>query len=203
MAEFGGTTLTNSGRTLLAKAIAGAPIKFTRGAAGDGVLPAGLDIAEMTGLVAPIRDMPIVDIEVPPLIGTAKITAILSNKDVPQGFFVREVGLFAEDPDTGEELLYCYSNAGNRADFMPGYGGADTLNYQLVITTVVGQAEEVTAVFVENPLAVTHIHLKKRLEYVLRYIRDRDDEMQRQIDALAEASILSSAGRLEKRLKSI
>lgn len=192
MAQFGGATLTNGGRNLLAKALKGARIKFTRGVAGDGFLPEGQEIPEMTEMIAPIQDMGIVDIEIPPLIGTAKISLLLTNKDVPRGFFVREVGLFAEEPDTGEEILYGYCNAGDLADYMPGYGGADTLHYQLVIKTVVDQAKEVTAILVDNPLAVTHIQMKKRVDEVLKFVMARDEELQRQIDCLARASIVNS-----------
>ena len=152
MAEFGGTELTNGGRNILAKALVGKRIKFTRAYAGEGFLPEGQDISEMTDLIAPIHEMGISGMDIPPLIGTAKISVVMSNKDVPRGFFVREIGLFAEDPDTHEEVLYSYCNAGDKADYMAGYGGADAIYYQVDFTAVVDQAKDVTAVFVENPL---------------------------------------------------
>ena len=65
MAEFGGTELTNGGRNILAKALAGKTIKFTRAFAGEGFLPEGQDISEMTGLIAPIREMGIAGIDIP------------------------------------------------------------------------------------------------------------------------------------------
>jgi len=152
MAEFGGTELTNGGRNLLAKALVGKPIKFTRAFAGEGYLPEGQDIATMTELVAPMLEMGIIGMDIPPLIGTAKISVILSNRDTPRGFFLREIGLFAEDPDTKEEILYSYANAGDKSDYVPGYGGADALWYQVDFTAVVDQAKDVTAIFVENPM---------------------------------------------------
>ena len=152
MAEFGGTELTNGGRNILAKALVGKTIKFTRAYAGEGFLPEGQDISEMTELIAPICEMGISGMDIPPYIGTAKISVVLTNKDLTRGFFLREIGLFAEDPDTHEEVLYSYCNAGNKADYVPGYGGADAIFYQVDFTAVVDQAKDVTAVFVENPL---------------------------------------------------
>ncbi len=152
MAEFGGTELTNGGRNILAKALVGKMIKFTRAYAGEGFLPDGQDIGEMTGLISPICEMGISGMDIPPYIGTAKISVVLTNKDLARGFFLREIGLFAEDPDTHEEVLYSYCNAGDKADYVPGYGGADAIYYQVDFTAVVDQAQEVTAVFVENPL---------------------------------------------------
>lgn len=152
MAEFGGTELTNAGRNILAKALVGKPIKFTRAFAGEGFLPEGQDVSEMTGLIAPILEMGISGMDIPPFIGTAKISVILTNKDTSRGFFLREIGLFAEEPDTKEEVLYSYCNAGDKADYVPGYGGADALWYQVDFTAVVDQAKDVTAVFVENPM---------------------------------------------------
>ena len=192
MAEFGGIELTNSGRNILAKALTGKPLKFTRACAGDGYLPEGADVRTMTDIVRPHRDMEIAKMDIPPFIGTAEITVILNNKDMTAGFFLREVGLFAEDPDTGEELLYGYCNAGDFADYIPGYGGADTVYYHLNITAVVDQAQNVTAVFSENPLAVTYQQLEDRTDEIYREVRKREDKLQHQINCLSQASIINS-----------
>ena len=59
MAQFGGMELTNGGRTLIAKAIGGQVLKFTKGVAGDGYLPRDHDVSEMTRIIHPIREMEI------------------------------------------------------------------------------------------------------------------------------------------------
>ena len=192
MAIFGGVELTNSGKILLAKAMTGKTLKFTKGYAGNGALPEGQDIAELTDLISPRREMEITNMDVPPDIGTAKITLMLSNKDLAQGFLLREIGLFAEDPDTGENVLYCYCNAGDTGDPIPGQDGPDAVYYGFNISVFIEQVKDVTAVFAENPLNVTYIQLNKSLDEVYLYIRDKIGELQRQINTLSELIIKNS-----------
>lgn len=192
MAQFSGMELTNAGRNILIKAMTGKILKFTRAWAGNGYLPEGQDVREMTNIISPHREMEIEEISIPPRIGTAKITVVLTNKDLEEGFFFREIGLFAQDPDTGEELLYGYSNAGDTADYMPGQGGPDTVYYRFDLTVIVDQAQNVTAIFSDNPLAVTYKHLNERTDEILKYVREREEFLQKQINQLAQASIVDS-----------
>lgn len=199
MAQFGGIELTNAGRNILAKTLTGKPLKFTRACAGDGFLTEETDIRTMTDIIRPHRDMPIAKMDIPPFIGTAEITVILDNKDMTAGFFLREVGLFAEDPDNGLERLYGYCNAGDFADYIPGYGGADTIYYHLNITAIVDQAKNVTAVFTEDPLSVSYMQFEERSQEIFRQIRIRNDSLQHQINCLAQASIFNSLEHLGQK----
>ena len=192
MAQFGGMKLTNAGRNILAKALTGKPLKFTKAWAGDGYPPSDEEILTMTDLVKPHREMEIADMSIPPYIGTAKITVVLSNKDMTAGFFLREIGLFAQDPDTGAELLYGYANSGDTADYMPGQDGADPVYYRFDLTVIVDQAKNITAVFSDNPLAVTHRQLDDRTDEIYREIRRRNDAVQHQLNCLAQASMINS-----------
>ena len=192
MAQFGGMKLTNAGRNILAKALTGKPLKFTKAWAGDGYPPSDEEILTMTDLVQPHREMEIADMSIPPYIGTAKITVVLSNKDMTAGFFLREIGLFAQDPDTGAELLYGYANSGDTADYMPGQDGADPVYYRFNLTVIVDQAKNITAVFSDNPLAVTHRQLDDRTDEIYREIRRRNDAVQHQLNCLAQASMINS-----------
>ena len=192
MAQFGGMELTNAGRNILAKALLGKTLKFTKAWAGDGFLPEGVDVREMTQIVNPHREMEIAEMSIPPHIGTAKITVILTNKELTTGFFFREIGLFAEDPDTHEELLYGYCNSGNTADYMPGQDGPDAVYYRFDLTVIVDQAKNVTAIFSDNPLAVTHKQLEAKSDEILMYFRKREEFLQKQIDDLAQANIINS-----------
>ena len=192
MAQFGGMQLTNAGRNILAKALLGKTLKFTRALAGDGYLPEDTDVREMTHIIKPHREMEIAEMSIPPHIGTAKITVILSNKELTTGFFFREIGLFAEDPDTGKEFLYGYCNSGDTADYMPGQDGPDAVYYRFELTVIVDQAKNVTAIFSDNPLAVTHAQLNTRTDEILKHFREREDFLQKQIDDLAQASIINS-----------
>lgn len=199
MAQFNGMTLTYAGRNILAKAITGKQLKFTRGAAGTGFLPDDeeFDTAALTGLINPFRDMEIASIDMTAHVGTAKVVMTLSNKELQTGFFLREIGLFAEDPDTGEEVLYGYCNAGNTADFMPASDGPDPVTYRFVMTAIIDQAKNVTAIFSDNPLAVTHNEMEAKFDTVIKAINAKQDFLQYQIDQLAQASIMNSLEHIE------
>ena len=192
MAIFGGVELTNAGKILLAKAMTGKTLKFTKGYAGSGTLPEGQSIAELTDLISPRREMDITNMEVPADIGVAKITLMLTNKDLIQGFMLREIGLFAEDPDTGESVLYCYCNAGDTGDPIPGQDGSDAVYYGFNISVFIEQVKDVTAVFAENPMNVTYIQLNKSLNDVYLYIREKINELQRQMNTLSEVVMKNS-----------
>lgn len=69
---------------------------------------------------------------------------VLSNQDIVTGFYFREIGLFAQDPDVGE-ILYCYANAGATADYIPAGGGTDVVEKSFDVIAIVGTATNVTA----------------------------------------------------------
>lgn len=192
MAEFSGMYITNSGRDVIAKAITGKVLKFTRCTAGSGLLPDGADFNTLQDLFNPVRDMEILEVEMTGHTGTAKVLVRLTNKELQTGFYLREIGLFAQDQDTGQEILYGYCYSGNTADFMPASDGPDPVYYRFSLTVVVDQAKEVTAIFSDDPLAVTHTQLENRLDAVIIAIQARQDFLQEQIDKLAQASIKNS-----------
>lgn len=142
MADFSHLKMTDKGRELQAKAQTGQPLKFLRVELGDGVAP---DVVEsMTALVSKRLDLSIQRKEVPGN-GTAEMLVILTNQGLDAGFYMREMGVIAEDPDTLEAVLYSYTSA-ERPDFMPPYGGATVVEQIFKLVTVVGNAENVTAV---------------------------------------------------------
>lgn len=143
MSQYNGMVLTAAGLQLETKAQAGTAIKFTRVVLGDGQLPQGQILSALTNLVSPKLELPIISIDVTGT-GTARMQTALQNKDLTAGFFSREIGVFADDPDSGE-ILYSVANAGDMADYIPAGGGADVVELILEVITVIGQAATVTA----------------------------------------------------------
>ncbi|MGN7760446.1 phage tail-collar fiber domain-containing protein [Paenibacillus sp. 22594] len=143
MAVFGGLSLTNKGLVLQGKAQAGAQLNYTRIAVGDGSL-SGQSIPAMNSLISQKKNLPITRLRTQPP-NKAIVGAVLKNADVTTGFFWREVGLFAQDPDAGE-ILYAYANAGVTADYIPPGGGSDVIEKQFDCVVVVGTASNISAV---------------------------------------------------------
>ncbi len=146
---FNTLTITDKGVTLQAKVLGGATLTFTKAQSGSGTLPGGTDITAMTALVAPEQD--IVIASVTPSVPN-KLTARIdfTNDGLEAGYYWREIGLFADDPDDGE-ILYAYSNAGDEGTFIPAEG--DGVTEQIVdLVTLIANVMSVT-VEVDNSLA--------------------------------------------------
>ena len=142
-----GMILTKAGRNLLAKALTGKTLAFTRCMCGNGE-PGDSNLYELTELISPKRELPIQSIQTTGAIGTCEVVVEMDNKNLAQGFFVSEFGLFAKDPDTDQEILYSYCYHEN-ASYLEGSNGIDLINYVVSLITVVDQAENITAV-IEN-----------------------------------------------------
>lgn len=116
MAAFPTMTLTNAGQALQTKVQAGATLTFTRIALGDGQLN-GQPISPLTALISQKASVEVDSVRVVDS-STAQASGFFSNADITTGFWWRETGLFAQDPDNGE-ILYGYTNAGDAGDYIP------------------------------------------------------------------------------------
>jgi hypothetical protein len=138
VAGFTKTVLTNKGRNLYAKAQTGTPISFPKVKIGSGQLAGGQTLETLTDLIAPVMtNIPIQSIS---YLGDGKtrIRIQITNTGLVTGFYFREIGLYATDPQEGE-ILYCVSNAGSQADFIPSEGSV-AFEQVIDIITQIGNA---------------------------------------------------------------
>ncbi|WP_379147872.1 phage tail protein [Paenibacillus sp. sgz500992] len=147
MAVFGGMTITTKGIALQGKAQAGAALNYTRIAVGDGTL-SGQSISALNGLISQKKNLPITRLKTQ-LPNKAVIGAVLSNAEITTGFYFREVGVFAHDPDVGE-ILYAYANSGVTADYIAPADSTDIIEKSFDCIVVVGTAANITAVIDES-----------------------------------------------------
>ena len=150
-----GTRLTRNGFAVMGKAIAGKELHYTRVVLGDATvngqmrMPSEEEAYEFDDLINPRMSVPMSDVQFTGG-GTVMVKCQVKNADVPEGFHIAEIGLFAIDPDTGQEILYCYRNTGIASDYMPASGGAVVWDITLSIITVVDKATNITAVIDAN-----------------------------------------------------
>lgn len=150
--SFGGLILTNRGRNLQSKAQAGVELRYTRIALGDGNL-GSTPILDLNALISEKKTLDITKLKVLGE-GRAVIGSVLSNQDMTEGFYFREIGVFAQDPDLGE-ILYCYGNAGELAEYIPAGGGPDIIEKNIDVQTVIGNAENISAIINESLVYAT------------------------------------------------
>lgn len=118
MSNYPNTTLTNAGQDLIAESIAeGKALIFTKVELGDGNLAAGQSISTLTALISSKMNVPLSSGSANN--GQAKLRFAVGNSGLEEGFFAREVGVFAKAGADGVETLYAYTNGGNYVDFIP------------------------------------------------------------------------------------
>lgn len=144
MSTFTLNSITVQGLNVIAKLVAGSTLQFTRIAVGDGAMPSDKTPLTVTDLTNKLFDVDINSVENNGN-GSATVTGIFSNADRETGFFYRELGLYAKDPDTQAEFLYCYGNAGADAEWISPSGASSVIEKEVKIVTLIGNAETVKA----------------------------------------------------------
>ena len=118
MSSYPNTLITNAGLDLIAEANAqGEALIFTKVKLGDGSLPEGQSIQTMTALISPKLESELTSGSVKN--GQAKLRFSVENSGLNEGFWAREVGVFAKVGEEGTETLYAYTNGGNYVDYIP------------------------------------------------------------------------------------
>lgn len=140
MANFGQLVLTTLGLEAQYNAQAGEVLKFKRIGMGSG---------EYSGSIASLTALVNENVSVDVTNGYTKndsyvVEGFFSNEGLSTGFAWREIGLFVEDSN-GNELLYCYANAGNAYDYIPATEDERYSKY-IRIATIIGNAENVSIV---------------------------------------------------------
>jgi hypothetical protein len=142
MPNWSGTVLTTKGLALQAKVEAGTAMNITKLKIGDGVLGTGQTVSALNDLVSPQKIIEISALT-PLANGTCKIHGVVTNAGIETGFYVRELGVFAQDPDVGE-ILYAYT-ADGAPDFLPAAGGSVAVSEELVVNLAFSNAASITA----------------------------------------------------------
>lgn len=142
MADFKAGVLTSLGKALAAKVEAGTcKLQFTKMKVGDG---SPTSIEPMTDLASPQKVLDISSVT-PSDSGVCDVEAVLTNADLEKGFYLKEIGLFATDPDVGE-ILYAVATAGD-SDYIQAKGGATVLSIALHMTIAITSSDSVVTDF--------------------------------------------------------
>ena len=120
---FNGTVITKEGQSVLAYCIANElPIQFTYMKIGDGVLSTETE-EELSDLIS--EQLAVLIEHKSCSDGIYMLRAVFTNQSLSQGFYIRECGVFVNNPETNKDVLFAYDNAGAGEDvdyFAPGNG---------------------------------------------------------------------------------
>ena len=111
--------LTENGKNILSKSIASkVPIILSSMALGDGI-SSDMPITDMINIVLK-KEIENYSYDN----GQAYVRSTFTNENLTEGFYIREIGIYAVDPDDESEFLFAYTNAqdGDADYFSPGTG---------------------------------------------------------------------------------
>ena len=130
-----GFTITKQGWHLLAKLLAGDKLEISKIMVGSGKVPEGVNPGEITELVQPVA----LATSTVPQVADKQVSFIVEyrndlNGGLAEGFWLNEFGVYANDPDNGEILLY-YATMGDYPQYVAAYNGqaVDVRRYPVVI----------------------------------------------------------------------
>lgn len=142
MAEFSRLVITEKGQQLIAKIFNGtAGVKFTRVATSSKIYKEELlskleilDEEKQSNLISGVEKTET---------AAVKVIAAFTNSEVTEGYYLRAMGLYAEDPDDGE-ILYGVTAELSGNCYMPAYNGITLSAIDVVMVTAVGNADSIS-----------------------------------------------------------
>lgn len=153
-------TVTDGGLKLLAESMTGEGLHFTKMEMGDAAYSGNL--AAVTAVVSPRCQLELSHMARSGDQVTFK--SVLAFREVEEGFQWRELGLYARDPSSGQDVLYAYGNAGNEGDYIPGADEA-TLNERVIqLTVAVASTPNITAELSGSGIFIEYQELEQAID---------------------------------------
>ena len=142
MPNWANLMLTKQGKVLQAKAIAGNTLTITKMKLGAGIIPDGVSPEDLTDLIQPKQALGLTAISVNG--GLAKIQSIVTNAELSEGYYIRECGVFANDPDVGEIMYAIMTDTS--PDFLPSASSSVVISEEFSINVVTENMANITAI---------------------------------------------------------
>ncbi len=143
MSNWGKPVLTKQGLKLQAKVDAGNAMQLTKCRLGSGTIGSGQQLEDLTELVAPVQTLPIASVTYSDDSHACIISAVTDNSNVTTGYYLREFGIYAKDPDDGE-ILYAVASD-SEPDFIPAKGTSTVISQEIGVALTFANATNVTA----------------------------------------------------------
>lgn len=147
---FQNAVLTRKGIALIAKAQAGeCKIELTKAAAGAGTHGPGEELADCEELTDKKQEFKLVTVTTQNR-STVFVKFVMTNNpegnQLAHGYQVKELGLYANDPDDGEILYSIAVAVEGQEDYMPAYNDLLPASITIDYLTEVSNTEDVTIV---------------------------------------------------------
>lgn len=163
MAVFSKLVITRKGQALLAKILSGVKnVNFTSVSASN----AEYTVEQLENLIAlsDIKQTSLISEKVRASDITVKIDAAFNNFELESGYYMRTIGLYADDPDEGE-ILYGAAIETSGNCYIPPYNGITVSGTYIQLVITVGNAENVSLEV--NPGAIATIKQVNNLAEII------------------------------------
>lgn len=146
--------ITTKGAELLSKTLQSKTLQFSKFSVGSGTLSdtSVETIKALTALVSLVMNFDITKIS-KDTETQVTVKGLFKNTN-EEAFYLRELGLFAIDPDTQEEVLFSYINYGDEAEYI-NTSDNEVVEHYYKIPISVDNAENVSISVNENTIYVT------------------------------------------------
>lgn len=194
MADFGNSlSITTAGSECLTLAQMGEKLTYTKIVLGDGNLPPGVEIPDVTALYGPKAEVvPTIIEQVKPgdesgdrRFATIKVGGVYSNSENLEGFDWRELGIYAKT-ESHEECLYGYGNAGENYERIPPSGGASLVEKAIDVHLIV------------TPLAEPHLAIDSAFLVTLDRMNQELDKLKKELGESGKAHEADQAAKLSE-----
>lgn len=179
MGAFKSAVITKKGQALLAKVVAGTTkLEFTKIKISETALSG--DLASLTG-IGTIKQEEKVASVVRQNGANVKVSASFSNETLGAGYYVRNIGLYATDPQDGE-ILYSISVADEStatADWMPPFNGIGVSSLLVDLVTAVSNASNVSVTVDPSAGATVAqiVNLQEQIDDVRTFVGYEQDDV--------------------------
>lgn len=202
------TSITAAGKALLSKQLANnRTLMFSRLAIGDGTISQEQKLSEMTAMSHEVLTLPVQKCEWNKQ-DSVILTGQYTSKDFTDTVQYRELGVFAEDPDSGE-ILFCYGYADQAEELLPNgsVGGIEK-----VIEAIIPIDEDVNiAAYIQADTAISYAdytELIRKVDYSYNLSTDnkrRLDELEPRVKKNEDdiAKLFAKFNSLENRVMTI
>lgn len=200
--SYYGFAVTDKGRNLIAKLVAGKQLSLSRIMVGSGSCPDDTEPRALTDLVEPVAAAT----STVPVYDGASVKMIVEyrsdlNGGLERGFWLREFGVYAFDPDDGEVLIY-YGCLGDYPQWVSAASDTGVDVRRFPVTIVIGDDSGV-AVDYSCEAWITAEDLKQYCEVtVLPWFLDEAQELinAHDVDENAHFSIQNTVSGMDARL---
>lgn len=164
MAGFNKIYITKQGAILAAKTMEGKQLKFTVAKLGSGTITDS-SITAIKERTVMAKTVMTIDITGSKRTSDTQVTIsfVFQNTKASSAFYFRELGIFALDPDTKEEVLFAYAYAGNNAEYVNN-SVSEIVEKTINIVVTVDNAENVTINLDDSQIYVTEQELQEALK---------------------------------------